>query len=201
MRFLDLADKKILVVGAHPDDIELGMGGTLHQIRKYNPQIVIFSDSTNIPGNENIVKDLKNSLSSNYKYTCLNYNTMDFVNHIDSIRNDIYKLRDADIIFSTSSKSQHLDHRIIGDAIDDIMLEKTVLYYEDIRSGQNQHVNCWNEISRQELEIKVKMIEQYMSQKRRKYFQNNVIEARAKFRGSQIEKIYAEAFELQRLVL
>ena len=202
MHLLDFSDKKILVIGAHPDDIELGMGGTLYQIRKYKPKIVIFSDSTNIPGNDGISNELEKSLGQyDFDYKCLNYKTMDFVNHVAEIRNDVYKLKNVDIIFSTSRNSQHLDHRILGDAVDDIMLDKTVLYYEDIRSGQNQLVNCWNEITSQELEIKCKMIEQYRSQKNRTYFQDNVLTDRAKFRGSQIEKQYAEAFEVKRLVL
>lgn len=202
MQFLDLSNKKILVIGAHPDDIELGMGGTLHQIKKYNPKIVIFSNAANIPGNENIEKDLENSLGSlGFEYTCLSYKTMDFVNQIAQIRNDVYKLRDADIVFSTSKNSQHLDHRILGDAVDDIMLDKTILFYEDIRSGQNQLVNCWNEIKPLDLDVKCKMIEQYSSQKKRSYFQNNVIVDRARFRGSQIEKQYAETFEVKRLIL
>ena len=202
MRFLDLSNKKILVLGAHPDDIELGMGGTLYQIKNYNPQVVIFSSSTNIPGNESIEKELENSLGFlGLTYTCLDYKTMDFVNQVAQIRNNVYKLRDTDIVFSTSRNSQHLDHRILGDAVDDIMLDKTVLYYEDIRSGQNQLVNCWNEITPLELEIKCKMIDQYSSQKKRGYFQNNVIVDRARFRGSQIEKQYAETFEVKRMIL
>ncbi|MDE1766233.1 MAG: PIG-L family deacetylase [Thaumarchaeota archaeon] len=202
MKFLDLSNKKILILGPHPDDIELGMGGTLYQIRKYKPKVIVFSDSTNIEGNNDIVNELEKSMAiCGIKYQCLDYKTMDFVNHITEIRNYVYKLRETDVIFCTSKNSQHLDHRILGEAVDDIMFGKTILYYEDIRSGQNQHVNCWNEISPTEFKIKCKMIEQYSSQKHRIYFKQYSFSDLVKFRGAQIEKQYAEAFELQRFIL
>ncbi|HJU13545.1 MAG TPA: PIG-L family deacetylase [Candidatus Nitrosotalea sp.] len=202
MKFLDLSDKKIVVLGAHPDDIELGMGGTLYQIRKYKPKVIIFSDSTDIKGNSRITGELKKSMAiCGIKYQVLRYRTMDFVNHIAEIRNDIYKLRDADVVFCTSKNSQHLDHRILGEAVDDIMFGKTILYYEDIRSGQNQHVNCWNELTEAEFNIKCKMIEQYTSQRHRIYFRHKSFSDLVKFRGAQIEGRHAEAFELQRLIL
>ena len=49
-----------------------------------------------------------------------------------------------DIIFGPSSLSQHQDHRLIGQAIDDIMLEKTIFFYEDIRSGQNEKIRIFH---------------------------------------------------------
>ncbi|MDE1764000.1 MAG: PIG-L family deacetylase [Thaumarchaeota archaeon] len=202
MKFLNLSNKKIIVLGPHPDDIELGMGGTLYQMRRYNPKVIIFSNSVDIKGNSGISNELEKSMAiCGVKYQCLRYKTMDFVNHIAEIRNDIYKLKDADVVFCTSKNSQHLDHRILGEAVDDIMFGKTILYYEDIRSGQNQHVNCWNELTESEFKIKCRMIEQYSSQNYRIYFKHKSFSDLVRFRGAQIEGRYAEAFELQRLIL
>ena len=54
------------------------------------------------------------------------------------IRKMIYLYKEADLFFSTSMNSTHQDHRLIGHAVNDIMLEKTVLFFEEIRGGQNQ---------------------------------------------------------------
>ena len=40
--------KNIVIFGAHPDDIERGMGATLNQLKKYDPKVrkhVIFKEA------------------------------------------------------------------------------------------------------------------------------------------------------------
>jgi len=44
--------RSIVIFGAHPDDIELGMGGTLNQIKDLNPKVVVFADTVNYNGRE-----------------------------------------------------------------------------------------------------------------------------------------------------
>ena len=53
--------KRILIVGAHPDDIEFGLGATLNQIKDEEIKIVVFSTTTNLNG-EKIIKELNNSM-------------------------------------------------------------------------------------------------------------------------------------------
>jgi len=54
-------NKKILVIGAHPDDIEFGLGGTLNQIKNEDIKIIIFSDTVNLNGPK-IINEIKNSM-------------------------------------------------------------------------------------------------------------------------------------------
>src|SRR5712692_5561433 len=130
--------KRIVIMGAHPDDIELGCGGTLHQLKELNPVIVIFTDTVETNGN-NIIEELQKSMSSyNLKYELYDFPNMGLVNNIPEVRTKVFNLKSkGDIFFGPSTNSQHLDHRVLGRAIDDIMLEMTVYFYEDIRSGQN----------------------------------------------------------------
>ena len=81
------------------------------------------------------------------------------------------------------------------------MLEKTILYYEEIRGGINQHINCWNEISAMDLSAKYRLMDFYETQKKRHYTTDDAIGTMARFRGGQIKTNYAEAFELRRLIL
>lgn len=194
--------KKIVLFGAHPDDIECGMGGTLNQLVKYQPKIVVFADT--IQYNGDVIRDeFQNSMKTQeVSGELYSFEVDNMEKDKVEMRRKIYEYRDYDIIFSPSKHSQHQDHRMIGQAVDDIMLEKTVFYYEDIRSGQHEIVNFWNSLSEEDMEAKYKMIEQYGTQiAKRHYFNTMSIKTMAKFRGGQVNTEYAEGFQVLRLVL
>lgn len=195
-------NKKIVIFGAHPDDIECGMGGTLNQIAKYKPVIAVFTDTVQYNGDE-IKKEFQNSMNTQKLPSHLYSFEVDNIEKDKvEIRKKIYEYKEYDIIFAPSKRSQHQDHRMIGQAVDDIMLEKTIFYYEDIRSGQHENINFWNGLSEDDMEAKYKMIAQYDTQlAKRHYFNNTAIATMAKFRGGQVNKEYAEGFEVLRLVL
>ena len=194
-------EKKIIIFGAHPDDIENAMGATLNQLKKFNPTIVIFSDTVQYNGDK-IREECKNSMQTQeLDFKLYNFEVDNFEKDKVEIRKIIYSYRDMDIVFGTSSISQHQDHRLIGQAIDDIMLEKTIFYYEDIRSGQNEKINFWNSVSEEDMNAKYRMIEKYNSQlEKRHYMTKESIFTMAKFRGGQINKQFAEGFQVKRLV-
>ena len=194
-------DKKILLLGAHPDDIELGCGGTINQLVKNNVKVIVFADTVQNNGDE-ILTEFKNSMrTQKLNFSIFKYEVDNLEKDKQEIRKIIYKNNDYDIIFSPSKHSQHQDHRLIGEAVDDIMLEKTVFYYEDIRSGTHEHVNFWNSLSEDDMEAKYRMIAQYNTQLgKRHYFNNESITTMAKFRGGQVNTKFAEGFEVLRLV-
>ena len=193
--------KNIVIFGAHPDDIEMGMGGTLNQLKKYKPRVIVFSDTVQYNGEQIQYEFYKSMESIGINATLFSYEVDYLLDDIVEIRKEIYKYKDADMFFSTSVNSTHQDHRLIGQAVNDIMLEKTVLFYEDIRSGQQQNLNCYNPISKEDLGAKYNMLSNYHTQKKKHYFTQDAVATMAKFRGGQIKVDYAEAFEVKRLVM
>ena len=193
--------KSIVIFVAHPDDIEIGMGGTLSQLKAQKPQVVVFADTVNYNGSD-IRQEFYDSMTSmGIEATLHSFEADNLGKDIAEIRRLMYIYKDNDIFFSTSLRSTHQDHRLIGQAVNDIMLEKTVLFFEDIRSGQDQRVNCYNRISSAQLIDKYRMIEKYKTQKHRHYMTDDAISTMAKFRGGQIKTGYAEAFEVNRFVM
>ena len=194
--------KKIVIFGAHPDDIELGMGGTLNQIKDEDIQVLVFADTVQYNGKE-IRTEYHNSMTSiNIEMPFLfDFKVDNLTEDLAEIRKMIYNQRDADIFFAPSINSTHQDHRTIGQAVSDIMLEKTIFYYEEIRGGLNQRINCWNEITAMDLSAKYRLMDFYETQKKRHYTTDDAIGTMARFRGGQIKTNYAEGFEVKRLVL
>ena len=198
---------RILICTAHPDDIEFGCGATLNRLRngKDYIEVHIFSQSDTIQGNEGIQEECKRSISDIYKLELHihKYPTMHFIEHQQSIRDDIFKIKQKmhpDVIYCKSPNSLHPDHRVIGEACESIFLESTIYGIEGIRDGHNQLVNKWVEVSEEDLNVKIDALACYKSQERRTYSNSKTIEAWARFRGNQVGVQYAEAFEVIREV-
>jgi LmbE family N-acetylglucosaminyl deacetylase len=191
--------KRIIFIGAHPDDIELGCGGTLSQLRELKPRCLVISSSSTIPGNSGITKDLDNAMKCyDLEYHLGKFKTRHFVDDQTIIRDLIYQYRNYDVFFTHSIQSQHIDHRIVGQAVIDIIKDKTIFTWEEINTGKDIKVNWWNEISSDDLVAKMRALDCYTTQKRRAYFEGDVIPTLARMRGNEIQKKYAEGFTLVR---
>ena len=199
-------NKKILIIGAHPDDIEFGLGATLNQIKNENVRIIIFSDTVNLNG-ESIIDEVANSmkiynLPFTLKHDIVNLNFMNQEREIKQYLYDVKQEFKPDIIFSTSRKSYNPDHQILGVSCLNVFQEQTVLFYEVVR-GDYEHIpNLYNPVSQEDLDIKIKAIMQYITQtKKRDYAKSSIIQSQCIFRGSQCGEDLAEAFEVGRIVL
>ena len=207
---LDITDlvkgKRILVLGAHPDDIELGMGGTLWKIRQEKIELTVFSSADNVNGSK-IEDEFWRSM---YHYgitlrTCLyqDIQTMEFYKFEDFIKNRLFYTREhfkPDIIFCPSPNSDNSDHAVVGKCVLNVFQEQSILYYEDIRGGRNHKPQAYVKLTSDEFMQKQKVLEFYQTQNKRKYFGSEPISSMAQFRGTQIGTNYAESFEIGRLV-
>jgi len=199
-------NKKILLVSSHPDDLEFGLGGLLNKLDKENILAVVFSDTKNLNG-DSIINELNNSMkiydiSFKLRKDIIN---MNFVNQEREIKQILYDLKNEykpDIIFSTSKRSHNPDHRILGESVQAVFQEQTILYYETVRADYEHRPNLYIKINDDDLEIKLKAISQYISQlSKRHYVKLDLVKSQAVFRGSQIGEKYAEAFEIGRMIL
>lgn len=197
---------RILIVSAHPDDIEFNMGATLCQLRNPDNKIMIdiMSSSETIDGNSEIRKETELVAKLyNLSYNIHDFETMELTRDFQKIRNLIYKIKlkfKPDVIFCTSPVSIHPDHKIVGEACESIFLEQTVYAMEDIRGNQKQLINKWNPITEFDLVIKRKALDLYKSQHKRAYHDFVQIEGLARARGMQVGVEYAEGFEVMREV-
>lgn len=192
---------KTLIVTAHPDDCEIAIGASMTRFE--NLSVYISSDSTTIGGNSKIIDETKSSICGIYNahLTLGKFETMRIWTKFQELRDILFEIKKTmkpDIIYCTSPKSLHPDHKAVGEACKSIFLEQTVYSFEPIRSNQDFHPDKFMPITKDELQVKLKACSCYSSQSEKHYFDAESIIATARFYGTQIGVEYAEAFEVIR---
>ena len=174
-------NKRILIVGAHPDDIEFGLGATLNQIKDEDIKIVVFSSTTNLNG-EKIIKELNNSMRI-YGLSCTLFKdieNMNFVNQEREIKQKLYDIKGEfkpDIIFTTSKRSYNPDHQVLGVSCLNVFQEQTVLFYEVVRGDYEHRANFYNKVTEDDVIVKQQALMQYKTQTKRTYLTARIIES------------------------
>lgn len=210
---------KILAIGAHLDDIELGCGGTLARAAKggHRVQMLCLSDSAyaNFDGTvlrtrEEAVREgrLAAATLGSCALEILDFPTKDI--HDDSAVVEALDERVAtfapDIVFTHWPFDTHQAHR--GTALATISAARyrnTILMYDPVFPSGRSYVGfrpqIYVDITGQ-IEEKLTALRCHESQYR-KYGDEwiDAVRARARFRGYEMGREYAEAFEVVRMEL
>lgn len=205
--------KKILILAPHPDDAEFGLGGTISKLLSMGKEIhvAVFSDcekSTPKGFHKGVI------LEELYKSCAFlgikkdNIHLFDFeVRLFPAMRQEILeklvKLRaelKPDLVFLPSSSDIHQDHNTIH--IEGIRAFKhcNVLGYEMPWNNFEFKSYVYVTLSRAEIDKKIGALEIYESQAHRPYSAIEFVESLAKIRAIQINKEYAESFEMIRFI-
>jgi len=194
----------ILAIGAHPDDIEYGCGGTLLKLRKQKDNNIYFFVATHgdfSGGPEVRIDEQKNAADSlgvkklywgGFMDTQLEMNR-DLIGEIEFV----IKRCSPDIIFVNYPDDTHQDHRALAECtIVASRYCRKVLFYEDYTS-QNYDPDIFVDIG-DVLEEKVGLLGIHKSQVERVYPTSldmvESVRAIANFRGFQAKVKYAEGF-------
>ena len=200
-----LYGKRVLILGAHPDDIEFGMGATLNQISAENLELYVLSDT--FETNTTKIKDelLASMKLYNLIAKLMIFNNMNFVHQQTAICNSLWHIRERftpDIVFCTNPNSVNPDHRVLAECVESVFQESTILFYETPRGDFKAKPTLYNKVSIEDLQQKVKALECYETQTEKRIYANSeLIMATARFRGGQINQQYAEGFEVGRFIL
>ena len=205
---------KIVSVGSHPDDVELGMGGTLkkHKDRGDNAFVILCTlggvsgdptqreeealEATRILG----VKELR---IINHPISKLNKPTIEFEKIMKKIIDEIGPNR----VYTHSPFDYHQVHvavsKMVTKAASDI---NQILFYETISSTTPEFKpNAFVDITKQ-INTKIKSVKAHKSQSNRFYIQPNTIKSLANTRyvwgkvGTN-PKGLAESFRIHKFIL
>jgi LmbE family N-acetylglucosaminyl deacetylase len=208
----------VLFVGAHPDDIELGCGGTLikHVQRGDAVFALIFTNGEKgIPetelksGVDRQLESLQALKLANVPFSniyFLQYPDTELWQHRQEVMNTISKFCDAfkiQLIYTHSNKAQHQDHvTVFDETMRGAKKVWGVMAYESLGAtnpsfSPNMFVDITDVIPK-----KIAMLNCHKSQICKSYLKVESILALAQFRSSQSEEFhYAEAFEIIKMTL
>jgi LmbE family N-acetylglucosaminyl deacetylase len=201
---------KILAIGAHPDDIELGCGGALIKAARAGHQVFMYvltrGSASGDPDQR--TKELVASAKyiraetlwvDNFEDTQLSVNNM-LINHIEYFIHQ----SSPDIIFTHSLGDYHHDHRAIAEStVEAARFSQNILAYE-IPVTKNFNPQIFYDIS-DVVEDKVELIKMFWSQQNKLFTRANAIKGLAEYRAFQSRlntTINAvESFEVLKLCL
>ena len=199
--------KASLFVGAHPDDIELGCGGTLSKY-KHVPTVALIM--TRGKGGCGAGRDRREetakALDSLYVNVIeqLEFTDKTLFKNIDMLIAEVdrvfekYSIRE---VFTHSKTDFHQDHVTVYRATMAGCRRKgvSIFGYETVSTPPQFTPDTFIDVSKH-LEDKFKALAYHRSQSGKDYMNTDKLRAKAVFRGDQINVKYAEGFEAYRIV-
>ncbi|MDY6853498.1 MAG: PIG-L family deacetylase [Thermodesulfobacteriota bacterium] len=200
----------ILAIGAHPDDIEIGCGGTLLKYRRKGANIYLMVLTDGDLGGDNTTRRQEQIVSKNilkakdiywggYKDTQLPLDR----ELIKTIEDVVFQVKPI-FIFVNYFDDTHQDHRHLGKAtMSATRYIKNVLFYE-VPTTQNFSPNVFIDID-EVLKEKEDLLKAHSSQVMKTNIEDmsiiEIAKSSANFRGIQGRVKYAEGFISLRLFI
>jgi len=196
----------VIAIGAHPDDIELGAGGSLalHRAQGDTVRFLILTKGGKLSApskREAEARDAADVLGVDdvrfmgYEDTKVPYDD-DIVERIDSHLTEL----DADRVYIHTEEDTHQDHRHA--ALASIAAGRNtdeVLAFESPSTRSSFDPQYYISLSKEFLERKIEAIRTHESQQEKKYLEAEAMKGLARFRGRQANTRYAEAFQVIRI--
>lgn len=196
----------ILVFGAHPDDLEIGMGGTLAKLAANKDNKVVgivatLSSKKEIRRKESI--NAANILGIEIEFLEIDFHKLFSSREIVKVIDQLLKKYNPDIVFTHWNHDSHQDHNALTDGvIASTRKNKCSVYmYEQTLPGgivpESFRAQVFVDISVEDINKKIKSVDAHKSQivNNNKWWLEG-IRGRAMYRGNQIGIEYAEAFEV-----
>lgn len=200
--------RRVLFIGAHPDDIELGCGALIAQIvNKTDILCVTLSDNQKNPELTNLVDEHYASmltlgvprekvLLETFETRRFPYSRQEILEYFVQ-KNRSFK---PDIVFVHTKADVHQDHNTITEEALRAFRGTTVLGYDVIRSSYGFFPSFLVEVTTEEVERKIAALSQYTTYQGRYYFNAELTRSTLIRNGAIAERPFAEGFDILRIV-
>lgn len=205
---LFLHGKKVIFIGAHPDDIELGCGALIANIQpKTDVHCITLSDNQKNPLLKNLVEEHYNSMSIlglDHDHVILGeFETRRFPEQRQAILEFMLSIRkqlQPDMVFVHTSADLHQDHGTITQEALRAFRGISVFGYDVIRSSHGFFPTFLLEVQPQDVEKKIQSLAAYKTYQDKYYFNPELTRSILIRNGAICERPYAEGFDMMRLV-
>lgn len=201
----------VLCLGAHSDDIEIGCGGTLLQLKSAIPGIrfywVVFSAAGLRAEEARKAADLfaagceKTVVLKSHRDGFLPYSGADIKESFEEISQNVK----PDLIFTHWGGDAHQDHRLLSELTwntfrNHFILEYEVPKYDGDMGRPNLYVPLDAQLHAQKIDF---LFEAFVSQSGKKWFDRETFRGLMRLRGMECNSptSYAEAFHVRKALL
>lgn len=200
--------KRVLFLGAHPDDIELGCGALLHRVVPISEVLcVTLSDNQKNPLLSNLVQEHYNSMAilgvPRERVILGPFTTRIFQDSRQEILEYFLKLRrdfNPDLIFVHSKQDVHQDHNTMTEEALRAFRGITVLGFDVVRSSYGFFPHFLVEVSEEDVNKKIEALACYTTYRDKYYFNSELTRAIMVRHGALAERPFAEGFDILRIV-
>jgi len=197
---------KVLVIGSHPDDIELGAGGTVAKHVSAGDEVHFLVLTYGEKGGDKIERKREAERSAEIlQVKSLNFGEIEDTRITDGIET-ILKIEKSidkicpDRVYTQCVQDRHQDHRNTAYATFSAARRvPEVFSYESPDSYPNFVPQYYVQVS-DTIETKIRALNQFNSQQPKRFLESDAIKGLAMFRGYQVGIPYAEAFEVVRII-
>lgn len=200
-------DLRVLCLGAHPDDIEIGCGGTLLKLAEEKPNVeffwVVFSGNEQrrdeaLESAGSFVK-CKNVIVKDFRESFFPYFGVQIKDFFEELKHDF----SPDLVFTHFGKDFHQDHQLISNLTwnafrNHLIFEYEIPKYDGDLISPNVYVGLPDVI----VENKVNhLMSSFRSQRDKLWFTEETFKAILRIRGIECNSVsgYAEGFHCRKM--
>lgn len=199
---------RVLFLGAHPDDIELGCGALISHIAPAaEVMCVTLSDNQKNPDLPNLPEENRRSMAvlgvPEKNVVLGTFETRRFPEFRQEILEYMIRLNRSfrpEIVFVHTKADIHQDHATVTEEGLRAFRGTTVLGYDVLRSSYGFFPNFLVEVNEHDVECKIAALAEYKTYSQRYYFDPNITRATMIRHGALAERPYAEGFDILRVV-
>ena len=203
---------RVLCLGAHSDDIEIGCGGTilrvLAQRRNVEVKWVVFAASPErrLEAEKSAEMFLKEAVKKEIVVRDFKESFFPYIgSEIKVCFEELKRTIRPDVVFTHFRDDLHQDHRLISELTwntfrDHVILEYEIIKYDGGLGSPNTFVHLSEEVCAKKIQY---LMENFQSQHSHQWFTEETFRAMLRLRGveSNAPTKFAEAFYARKLVL
>jgi LmbE family N-acetylglucosaminyl deacetylase len=205
--------ERVLVLAPHTDDGEFGCGGTMARLVESGADVryVAFSIATrSLPEGfapDTLAQEVREATAElgipEDKLTVHDFDVRTFPEHRQDILETLVALWEEwkpDAVFQPSLHDIHQDHQVIAAEGLRAFKRTTILGYEIPWNNFDFAYQAYVSLQRSHVEKKIAALGKYASQQHRRYSDPEYIRNVARTHGINVNREYAEVFEVYRVV-
>jgi len=199
----------VLALGAHPDDIELGVGGTLLSLAESQLEVrTHYVVLTGTAGRQAEARNAASAFLPGVDLSIMLYGLPEgrlpaAWGEVKDILEETARSCSPDLILAPSPADGHQDHRTLGEIVPTVFRDHLYLAYEIPKwDGDLARPSMYFPLSVGTLRRKIELLHEcFPSQRSRHWWDDEVFLGMARLRGMECRASYAEAFSCTKSVI